>query len=168
MAQKDGEEADALLSAYAVLGASPLASFEEVRHLHRKQVLVFHPDRGGDRARFQALNHAFKLIESAQNAPKPSIVALVRGRTFKRVLAPRTKGFLLGATDPVDGRNYAVCVKSARREGNDLVCHGVDGKVYRVPYAEATVPHGRALRLVGEGESGRQGGDAGDLYLWFP
>lgn len=50
---------------YAVLGVSPLATQEEIRHAYRKLVRRFHPDSGSEEAsveRFQEVQEAYKVL----------------------------------------------------------------------------------------------------------
>jgi len=50
---------------YAVLGVSPLATQEEIRHAYRKLVRRFHPDSGSEEAsaeRFQEVQEAYQVL----------------------------------------------------------------------------------------------------------
>ncbi len=50
---------------YAVLGVSPLATHEEIRHAYRKLVRRFHPDSGSEEAsaeRFQEIQEAYRIL----------------------------------------------------------------------------------------------------------
>lgn len=50
---------------YAVLGVSPLATQEEIRHAYRKLVRRFHPDSGSEEAsveRFQEVQEAYRVL----------------------------------------------------------------------------------------------------------
>ncbi len=166
--KQQAEALEQLLGAYALLGVSPGTPFEEVKAIYRLKARELHTDRGGDKRAFQELVQAFKRVEKTVDAPKPNVVTLSRGRLFQHTLAPRTPGFVIGTTDPVDGRNTMVCVRKVVREEKGLTCEGMDDNTYCVPYAEEVLPQGRALCLEGRGEPGRQGGESGDLYLWFP
>jgi Ca-activated chloride channel family protein len=50
---------------YAILGVSPLATQEEIRHAYRKLVRRFHPDSGSEEAsteRFQEVQEAYQVL----------------------------------------------------------------------------------------------------------
>lgn len=50
---------------YAILGISPLATQEEIRHAYRKLVRRFHPDSGSEEAsveRFQEVQEAYRVL----------------------------------------------------------------------------------------------------------
>jgi curved DNA-binding protein CbpA len=52
---------------YAVLGLEPGASLAAAGEAYRRLALQFHPDKkGGDRARFDAIGAALRLLEEAQ------------------------------------------------------------------------------------------------------
>jgi hypothetical protein len=47
-----------LASIWQILGLTPQASVDDIRAAYRRQVLVLHPDHGGDPDRFRALKRA--------------------------------------------------------------------------------------------------------------
>eukprot|EP00747_Dinoflagellata_sp_TGD_P079830 gnl/TRDRNA2_/TRDRNA2_160660_c0_seq1.p1 gnl/TRDRNA2_/TRDRNA2_160660_c0~~gnl/TRDRNA2_/TRDRNA2_160660_c0_seq1.p1 ORF type:complete len:229 (+),score=29.37 gnl/TRDRNA2_/TRDRNA2_160660_c0_seq1:101-787(+) len=48
---------------YLILGVSRTASWEEVRGAYREQARLSHPDKGGDKERFQQVAEAFNILQ---------------------------------------------------------------------------------------------------------
>jgi len=51
---------------YAVLGVEKRATADEIKRAYRKQALVLHPDRGGDKAAFQRMQAAYDALSDPQ------------------------------------------------------------------------------------------------------
>ena len=51
---------------YSILGVSPRASAEDIKSAFRKAALLAHPDKGGSKERFQALNEAHAVVSNSQ------------------------------------------------------------------------------------------------------
>lgn len=51
---------------YGILGLRKGAGPEEIKRAYRKEALVKHPDRGGDKAEFQALQSAYDVLSDPQ------------------------------------------------------------------------------------------------------
>ena len=51
---------------YKILGVSKGASADEIKRAYRKEALVKHPDRGGDKADFQALQSAYDVLSNPE------------------------------------------------------------------------------------------------------
>lgn len=51
---------------YDTLGVSKNASFEEIKAAYRKLALKYHPDRGGDQAKFQEITHAYEVLSDPE------------------------------------------------------------------------------------------------------
>lgn len=47
---------------YDILGVSRFASAEEIKSAHRKLVMKYHPDKGGDPAKFQEVQKAYETL----------------------------------------------------------------------------------------------------------
>lgn len=47
---------------YDILGLAPTASQDEIKAKYRKLAMQYHPDRGGDQAKFQELQSAYDVI----------------------------------------------------------------------------------------------------------
>ncbi len=81
-----GEEKDL----YAVLGVSPLATQEEIRHAYRKLVRRFHPDSGSDEAsaeRFQEVQEAYRVLGDLARRQAYDRQRSERGRDLNVALA---------------------------------------------------------------------------------
>ena len=53
---------ESLLDAYDILGVSPDDPVELVESVFRKKSMFYHPDKGGDAAKFKRLNNAYETI----------------------------------------------------------------------------------------------------------
>lgn len=62
----EGQEAAALAEPYEVLGVLPSATDDEVKAAYRKAVQAAHPDKGGSRWLFQAVQGAWAAIRDAR------------------------------------------------------------------------------------------------------
>lgn len=49
---------------YEILGVEVDATQEEIKVAYRKQSMVHHPDKGGDPAKFQAVNQAYQILSN--------------------------------------------------------------------------------------------------------
>lgn len=58
---------------YAILGISPTASDKELKVAYRKACLVLHPDKGGDKVRFQQLQDSYARILEERARKKDSM-----------------------------------------------------------------------------------------------
>ena len=47
---------------YGVLGVEKKASVEEIKRAYKKEAFVHHPDRGGSKEKFQALQEAYDVL----------------------------------------------------------------------------------------------------------
>jgi curved DNA-binding protein len=64
------------MNPYEVLGVAPTATAEEIKKAYRKLAAKYHPDRGGDTAKFQELQAAYDTISdpakrAAHDNPQP-------------------------------------------------------------------------------------------------
>ena len=50
---------------YQILGVSPQATPEEIKHAYRRLASQHHPDKGGDTARFQEIQEAYAVLSDA-------------------------------------------------------------------------------------------------------
>jgi DnaJ family protein A protein 2 len=51
---------------YELLGVDKKASYDEIRKAFRKLALKNHPDRGGDKEKFQELNAAYEVLSDKE------------------------------------------------------------------------------------------------------
>lgn len=73
---------------YSVLGISISSSYEEARASYRRLVKLYHPDVGGDVAKFREVQEAWKLLESLGDRAFGRRVGRLSHRTlftFRRV-----------------------------------------------------------------------------------
>lgn len=56
---------------YTTLGLSCDASFDEIRTQYRRLAKKYHPDRGGDTRRMQAITEAYRAITTYQTSSRP-------------------------------------------------------------------------------------------------
>lgn len=101
-------------SHYAVLGLAPSATPAEVRRAYLRRVAAAHPDKGGDRAAFDAVQAAFAVLSD-------STERLIYDEQLQRRLA-RSGGFGAAATTSGgDGTSGRSCHS---RQGVTVVVHG--------------------------------------------
>lgn len=58
------------MSLYALLGVKPTATGEEIREAYLRRVRRAHPDLGGDKATFQAIQEAYEVLGDAGEREK--------------------------------------------------------------------------------------------------
>ena len=51
---------------YELLGVEKTATYDEIRKAFRKAALKNHPDRGGDKEKFQELNQAYEVLSDKE------------------------------------------------------------------------------------------------------
>ena len=51
---------------YELLGVEKTATYDEIRKAFRKLALKNHPDRGGDKEKFQELNAAYEVLSDKE------------------------------------------------------------------------------------------------------
>lgn len=100
-------------SHYAVLGLAPSATPAEVRRAYLRRVAAAHPDKGGDRAAFDAVQAAFAVLSN-------STERLIYDEQLQRRLA-RSGGFGAAATTSGGGSSGRSCHS---RQGVTVVVHG--------------------------------------------
>lgn len=158
------------LRAYAILGLTPRATEAEVVEAFRRALSERHIDRhggNGDTSETTQVVWARKVLtESA--GQRPTLIGLLNESHVLRRLVPRAQGFFYNPSHPVDGRDRLVRVVSSTVTDGLIACLGSDGEHYHVFRPDGDVPKGYALRLDGQGEPGRNEGEPGHLFLWFP
>lgn len=127
---------------YEVLGIPASASPDEVRHAYRRLVKTAHPDRAGDRARFQLITEAYAVLsDPARRA------AYDRGLRPPEVrapaappAAPRRYGryvTLLLAVLVIGGVAWLVVTTSRQSVGDDCLVGRWRGEAFEVPFQGA-------------------------------
>ena len=72
---------------YQVLGVSPRANSDEVRHRYREQALRHHPDRGGSPEHMAELNRAYEqVLQHRETQPR---LALPAQGAYERTWRPK-------------------------------------------------------------------------------
>lgn len=51
---------------YSILGVAPDASEDDIKRAYRSLAMKFHPDRGGDQAKFQEIQEAYSVLSDPQ------------------------------------------------------------------------------------------------------
>lgn len=73
-----------LFRCYAILETSPLATDWEIKNQHRILSRRFHPDKGGDPARFDEVQKAFANIKDSKSRSTLSIILSGLGEECER------------------------------------------------------------------------------------
>ena len=70
LATTTGEAArrESLLDAYDILGVSPDDPIDLIKSVYSRKSQFYHPDKGGDEAKFKRLTQAFELIMKSRGA----------------------------------------------------------------------------------------------------
>ena len=75
---------------YKILGVERTASAEDIKQAYRRQAARHHPDRGGDTARFQEIEEAYRILSDPQTRqqvdnPMPQFGDFGRGFDFDSI-----------------------------------------------------------------------------------
>ncbi|TAE60648.1 MAG: J domain-containing protein [Bacteroidetes bacterium] len=175
---------------YKVLGLLQNATEEEIRKRFKQLAKEFHPDKRPDDPKagekFKEINEAKEVLLDV-NARSRYDQLLTRHQAFAQQQArartttpPREDSRnpvvddmfsaffdgMFGGSDPVKGRNSEANVKISLQEAftgvHDVL--GYEGKKLRV-HIPPGVRQGQSLRIRGQGEPGRNGGEPGDLVI---
>lgn len=157
---------------YDILGVSKSASDKEIKSAFRKLAQKYHPDAGGDEAKFKEISEAYETLSDEKKRKEYDQMLMFGGM-------PGAGGAYGGGYGAGAGRNRA-------RKGGDLsltvdvtaedAFRGVTHKVtYRIPSTgeqqtiTVSVPAGAVdggkLRYKRRGEYGVAGGERGDLVV---
>lgn len=71
------------MNPYQVLGISSQADLKEVKQAYKKLCLKYHPDNGGDEAKFHEVNQAYQMIISGQVSSSVCRSTIVHTTLFK-------------------------------------------------------------------------------------
>ena len=157
---------------YDILGVSKSASDKEIKSAFRKLAQKYHPDAGGDEAKFKEISEAYETLSDEKKRKEYDQMLMFGG--------------MPGAGGAYGGGYGAGAGRSRARKGGDLsltvdvtaedAFRGVTHKVtYRIPSTgeqqtiTVSVPAGAVdggkLRYKRRGEYGVAGGERGDLVV---
>ena len=162
---------------YDILGVSKSASDKEIKSAFRKLAQKYHPDAGGDEAKFKEISEAYETLSDEKKRKEYDQMLMFGG--MPGAGGAYSGGYGAGAAGTGAGRSRA-------RKGGDLsltvdvtaedAFRGVTHKVtYRIPSTgeqqtiTVSVPAGAVdggkLRYKRRGEYGVAGGERGDLVV---
>lgn len=165
------------LDYYAVLGVTRDATQDQIKRAYRKEALAAHPDRNPDdpsaEKRFKEVNEAYKVLGDERKRtdydrqfdPPDSVFDLLTSDAARRTLQSRMD---LPPMAPKPGTT-TVAVAQAQEHGDQRfveVAINLDGdeelQIVDLPETSSPVRWGK---VSGVGDSGRNNGPAGDLYI---
>ncbi|MEM9897245.1 MAG: J domain-containing protein [Bacteroidota bacterium] len=177
---------------YQIMGVSPTATEEEIRKEYKQLALKYHPDANPDNAaaeaRFKEISEAKEILLDSSNRLKYDHLRrqyLNKYHTHPhKATRPSRPGYdtedsawgasfgnfwqeVFGAKKgPRRGRNYEANVKITLEEAykgmQDVL--KFEGRRLRIKVRPG-IQDGQVLRIRGQGATGKNGGDSGDLYL---
>lgn len=71
------------MNPYQILGLSNQADLKEVKKTYKKLCLKYHPDNGGNEAKFHEVNQAYQMIVNGQVPSSACKSTLVHTTLFK-------------------------------------------------------------------------------------
>ncbi|MBS6159556.1 MAG: DnaJ domain-containing protein [Collinsella sp.] len=174
---------------YDILGVSKSASDKEIKSAFRKLAQKYHPDAGGDEAKFKEISEAYETLSDEKKRKEYDQMLMFGGMPGAGGAYGGGYGAGAGASgwgDIFAGAAGAGAGRSRARKGGDLsltvdvtaedAFRGVTHKVtYRIPSTgeqqtiTVSVPAGAVdggkLRYKRRGEYGVAGGERGDLVV---
>lgn len=165
---------------YSTLGVERGASADDIKKAYRKMASQHHPDKGGDTAKFQAVEEAYRTLSddnarSQYDNPQPEWSGHPFGHGGFEDLFRHFGGFGggFGQSRYHPPRNQTVNIQTTISledafNGKELIANvtlpsGKDQMVnVKIPVG---IEHGTTLRLAGMGEDNVPGMPRGDIHL---
>lgn len=165
---------------YETLGVPKGASDEEIKKAYRKLAMKYHPDRGGDTAKFKEVEEAYRVLSDAEARAEYDTPKQNYGRMDGFGVPPGFEGFFHQF-----GGNFSDLFRPQRPRNRDLNFHArvtledaFNGRELMVSFYKANgqekilnvkippgIQNGMTLRLQGVGDDSLPHAQVGDVLV---
>lgn len=123
-----------MINSYKILGVHPGSSDEEIKAAQRRASRLYHPDRGGDPAKFKEVQDAFKEVKdaAARRTLRTKLLGLCdpcsacNGKGYRN----KSRGFTVISTQPCDRCGHSGFVPRGKIDRHDSVIDALNTEVY--------------------------------------